>query len=186
MFQHDIKGKQSPNVMVKKFPRITNSIDYAKYYKIVLRSKDASSSSINTNEDSTPNFHVFNNVHFPEGIEGNAVIVMESFVAENLNNELNGGYTVSIKEIMQPRTWGSDKKGSTDIVICGKGGIWQNGSVCIESCGIPITNPTFFRNATITVQIDSIADFTDAFKVQGEWVLTFYIVQLGGDNVLQP
>jgi hypothetical protein len=154
--------------------------------KFVFRSKDADYFSNNSLADGKPNLHIFNEVNFPEGIEGMAILVMDSFVAQNLNGELDGGYTLSIKDLIQPKTWGSDKNGSTDILFAGRGGLYQNGSVCIDSCGIPITNPTFFRNSRITVELNTIkADYPD-FAVVGDWVLTFYVVQLGGQNVMQP
>lgn len=181
MYQALIKGKDNPNVMVKGQPKIVGDTDYAKYYKVILRSKDADTKTYNNN-DGTPNQCIFNKVNLPEGVDGNAVIVFDSFVAENKTNELDGGYTVSIKEVLQPRTWGSDKKGSTDILLTGKGSVWQNGSVQASSCGIPVTNLTMFRNTRLTIQIDSIKANDTTFSVQGDWVLTFFLVIFNGDN----
>jgi hypothetical protein len=169
-------SKQSPNVMVKGQHKIITHNEYAKYYKIVLRSRDAQYWSNNNLNDGTPNLHRFSEITFPEGIDGNATLIMDSFVAENRNGELDGGYTVHIKELMQPRTWGTDRQGTTDMVFAGKGSVWQNGSVGEMSCGIPITNPTQFRNTPLTVQINSIKLLDPAFAVVGDWCLTFWIV----------
>lgn len=182
MFQAGFTGKDNPNVMVKRQPKIRTTTDYNKYYKIVLRSRDANSWSYNNAGNGAPNQHIFNEITFPDGLHGNVIMIMESFVAENAAAELDGGYTVSIKEIIQPRTWGTDKQGPTDIVLTGKGSVWQNGSVCSDSCGIPISNAAFFRNATMTVKIDSIRLADPNFKVQGDWVLTFWLVQMDNEN----
>jgi hypothetical protein len=175
MFQHATKAKL-PNALLKNREKLSTSVDMPKYYKIVLRSKDADSFA---NNGTT---HYFNNVSFPEGVFDSAVVVMDSFVGENFEGELDKGYTVSIKELMQPRSWGSNTKGITDIVLTGKGGVWQSSSVDASGCGIPVTNPTFFRNARLTVQLDSIEQDTTDFIIQGEWVLTFWIIQLNGEN----
>lgn len=181
MYQTLIKGKDNPNVMVKGQPKIVSHTDYAKFYKIILRSKDADDFDFNSGAGEL-NYHRFDNVSFPVAVDDNAVLIMDSFVAENKDNELDGGYTLRIRELMQPRTWSSDRKGTTDIVLSGKGAVWQNGSVAMSSCGIPITNPTMFKNTSLTIQIDSIEADNPTFKVEGDWVLTFWLVILNGDN----
>ena len=47
MYQALIKGKDNPNVMVKGQPKIVGDTDYAKYYKVILRSKDADTKTYN-------------------------------------------------------------------------------------------------------------------------------------------
>lgn len=181
MFQHDTKAKQNPNVMVKGQAKIVSRTDYAKFYKIILRSKDADEFDYNSGAGEL-NIHRFDNVSFPVAVDDNAVLIMESFVAENKDGELDDGYTVHIRELMQPRTWSSDRKGSSDIVLTGKGAVWQNGSVCVDSLGIPITNPTMFKNTSLTVEIKSILTDYPTFKVEGDWTLTFWLVVLNQEN----
>lgn len=185
MFQAGSKSKL-PNVILKKQPKNQTDKAQPKYYKLIFRSRDADSWSNNNANNGSPNYSRFNSVNMPEGLSGNAVLIVDSFVAENLNGELDGGFTVSIKELLQPKTYGTDKDGVTDIVLCGKGGFWQNSSIDVSTCGVPIQNPTFFRNTPITIEFKSIALNNPAFTVGGEWVLICWLIDIGqdGDNDL--
>lgn len=178
MFQAGAKTKL-PNMMTKGQAKNETAKGQPKYYKLVLRSRDADTKTNNALNNGTPNLCRFNIVNAPEGLSGNAVLVVDSFVAQNTSAELDGGYTVSIKELLQPKTYGSDHKGPTDIILTGRGGVYQAQSVDATSCGIPITNRTFFRNCTLTVQIDTIQSSFPAFSVVGDWCLTMWLIDFG-------
>lgn len=179
MFQAAAKSKQNPNVMEKGQSKIKSTSEYAQYHKFILRSKDAAGSTNNNALNGTPCTRRFDNITFPTGVTGKGVLIVDSFVSQNPTAELDGGYTVSIKEIFQPRTFGSDREGTTDIVLTSKGAIWQNGSVGNATCGIPINNLSQFRNTSLTVQIDGIAtNAATTFNTVGEYVLTFWIITI--------
>jgi hypothetical protein len=94
----------------------------------------------NALNNGSPNYSRFDFINFPEGLSGNAVLVVDSFIAQNLNGELRmEEYTVHLKEVLQPKSYDAFHDGPTDIILAGKGGIVSSSKCrCYMACGIPI------------------------------------------------
>jgi hypothetical protein len=84
-------------------------------------------------------------------------------------------YHIHLHELFQPLTYHSGTKGPTDIIATLKGREYYTYPT-FESCGVPLTDPSFFNNKVFTVRITS-NNFDVINAIDGDWILTLVIYE---------
>lgn len=139
---------------------------YAQYFKIVLRSVDRDSGTSKT-------LARFSNVTLPDFFHKQAVLLVESFVCTSGDM---GSVELHLPELLQPRSYNSKTKGASDTLATFTGD-YQNGSVNVDTLGVPITDQSFFQNKNLTIYFTNPTNGSVATPT-GEWVLTLAIASL--------
>lgn len=148
MYQY--KATQSPNLMKDDQTKVITKKTSPQFHRIVLRSADRDAGS-------SLSYAKFSNVKMPEGVNGNAVLVLESFVIQRdfAANAYPDPLEIHLPELLQMRSWSSTTKNVTDIIgVIPYNGFFQR-DVTIDSAGIPILDHNFFRNNRLSVIISN-------------------------------
>lgn len=147
---------------------------YPQYFKVVLRSADRDAGS--TKLDAR-----FSGVAINAPFQTPAVLVVESFRLSHTSNAtlVNSVIELRLRGINQPRTWESSTKSASDLLTTFKGYEYQNGSACVDSIGVPVTDPNLFQNNSLNVYFTT-GDNSALTEFAGEWVLVLNVVALDG------
>ena len=135
--------------------------DFPKFYKIVLSSTDKVSGT-----NASANFLI----NLPTPLPKNAVLCVKDFACRFLAGST---YTciVSIPQLLAPNSYQSSNNGASDILLTTIGSQSFSNDLQVGSVGVPITNPNFFTNKLITVNVDCLETTAESL---GNWILMLY------------
>jgi hypothetical protein len=145
---------------------------YPSYRKLVFRSVDRDAGSLRINAR-------YSGVTLNEKLTTPAVLIVESFQMANADSGALNNTVLELRMagLINGRSWDSKTKANSDLMCAFKGYSFQNGSVNVDTVGIPVYDPNAFQNALINIYFTT-NDGTTINDFVGDWTLVLNIVAL--------